>query len=460
MKLKKCQIGYMVIVLFGCLTLTIIISKYPRLNPKKFWFRGQSLEENNTWPTASYGPNKAELTKQYLNSLRLDRNEAMEDIDCEEIMRGNEESIKHAGVHLKQLYSKISTRRRKKLIYTDDEVASWANNCSSFINSQKYITSTLTLEEEEYPIAYSISIYKDLQSFENLLRGIYRPQNIYCVHVDQKSLAEFQTKVEKIIRCFDNVFLASKMTRVWYGHWTIVQATLNCMEDLVKHKVTHPWKYMINTCGQDYPIKTNLETVRALKKLNGSNSVPSRALDQNEEKYKRSLYVYKHPKNIENNHEYLVKTNLSKTPPPHGIHLYTGRDYFVLKREAVEFILSDSKIHDFFDWCKDTKIPDETVWATTQRMYPEFPGSTPPDKKFDTYTEATLSRVIRWQRNYTCGGQFLRRVCVYGSADLNMLIKKKPLLANKFSTNVDVFAMNCLAEWLRNNTIYQTLGIT
>ena len=39
-------------------------------------------------------------------------------------------------------------------------------------------------EAEEFPIAFSILYYKDLVQVERLLRAIYRPNNVYCLHMD------------------------------------------------------------------------------------------------------------------------------------------------------------------------------------------------------------------------------------------------------------------------------------
>ena len=36
-----------------------------------------------------------------------------------------------------------------------------------------------------------------------------------------------------------------------------------------------PYKYVFNLCGQDFPIKTNFELVRALKELNGRDECES-----------------------------------------------------------------------------------------------------------------------------------------------------------------------------------------
>ena len=60
-------------------------------------------------------------------------------------------------------------------------------SCADFRKNRQYLPHPLSLEEAKYPIAYSILIHKDLQTFERMLRSIYQPQNFYCIHVDQKS---------------------------------------------------------------------------------------------------------------------------------------------------------------------------------------------------------------------------------------------------------------------------------
>lgn len=112
-----------------------------------------------------------------------------------------------------------------------------------------------------------------MQNFERLLRAIYAPQNIYCVHVDKKSEASVISAIKAITACFPNVFIASKTVSVVYAAWPRVQADLNCMADL--YNASTKWKYFINLCGQDFPLKTNLEIVRMLGSLKGGNSLES-----------------------------------------------------------------------------------------------------------------------------------------------------------------------------------------
>lgn len=115
-----------------------------------------------------------------------------------------------------------------------------------------------------------------MQNFERLLRAIYAPQNIYCVHVDKKSEPSFRSAIMAITSCFPNVFMVSQAVDVVYTGWSRVQADLNCMADL--YNASTKWKYFINLCGQDFPLKTNLEIVRMLSSLRGGNSMETETM--------------------------------------------------------------------------------------------------------------------------------------------------------------------------------------
>lgn len=89
---------------------------------------------------------------------------------------------------------------------------------------------------------------------------LYTPQHIYCVHVDQKAPVAFKDAGRKLLSCFPNVFVASKRESVVYTGISRLQADLHCLNDLVASEF--PWKYVVNTCGQEFPLKTNREIVQ------------------------------------------------------------------------------------------------------------------------------------------------------------------------------------------------------
>ena len=105
--------------------------------------------------------------------------------------------------------------------------------CDRFKKLRKYITFPLSKEEANYPIAYSIVIHTQLQTFERLLRAIYHPQNYYCIHVDQKSEDIFKKAVKNIASCFNNIVLAESVP-IYYESWNRVEADINCMKELDK----------------------------------------------------------------------------------------------------------------------------------------------------------------------------------------------------------------------------------
>lgn len=91
--------------------------------------------------------------------------------------------------------------------------------------------------------------------------------------MDKKSKPSIRAAITAIASCFPNVLMVSQPVDVVYASWSRVQADLNCMADL--YRSSTQWKYLINLCGQDFPLKTNLEMVRMLSSLKGRNSLES-----------------------------------------------------------------------------------------------------------------------------------------------------------------------------------------
>ncbi|KAM7099223.1 N-acetyllactosaminide beta-1,6-N-acetylglucosaminyl-transferase isoform 4-T6 [Molossus nigricans] len=310
-----------------------------------------------------------------------------------------------------------------------------------------YITETLSEEEAGFPLAYTMTIHKDLGTFERLFRAIYMPQNVYCVHVDEKATAAFKGAVEQLLSCFPNAFLASKTEPVVYGGISRLQADLNCLRDLVASEV--PWKYAINTCGQDFPLKTNKEIVQYLKGFKGKNITPgvlppAHAIG-------RTKYV--HQEILHQKNSYVHKTTKLKNSPPHNMTIYFGTAYVALTREFANFVLQDQQALDLLSWSQDTYSPDEHFWVTLNRI-PGVPGSMP-----NASWTGNL-RAIKWidmeDKHGGCHGHYVRGICIYGNGDLKWLINSPSLFANKFELTTYPLTVECLELRLRERTLNQS----
>ena len=182
-------------------------------------------------------------------------------VHCDGIIRGDSSALAEAA----------SFQNNSNYIpVQDSEYIKQTSSCEVFRTSRQYMSEPVSREEEEFPIAYSILMFRDVEQFERLFRAIYRPQNYYCVHVDLKSPVEVKSSVNSIVRCFHNVFLASKSVDVQWGTYSVLEPEFICMENLWKYK---KWKYFINLTGQEFPLKTNLDIVKILKAFNGANNM-------------------------------------------------------------------------------------------------------------------------------------------------------------------------------------------
>ncbi|XP_074800992.1 N-acetyllactosaminide beta-1,6-N-acetylglucosaminyl-transferase-like isoform X1 [Natator depressus] len=319
--------------------------------------------------------------------------------------------------------------------------------CSEYLVHNHYITSPLSAEEAAFPLAYIITLHKEFDTFERLFRAIYMPQNVYCVHVDEKAAAQFKKDVETFLNCFPNAFLASKNEPVIYAGISRLQADLNCMKDLLESGVR--WKYLLNMCGQDFPLKTNKEIVRHLKGYKGKNLTPGVLPPAHV--ISRTKYIHK--EHIGTDSSYMKKTNELKQSPPHNLTIYFGSAYIAVTKPFVEFILNNQRAIDLLKWSKDTYSPDEHFWVTLNRI-PDVPGSMP-----NASWEGNL-RAIKWSDNESshggCHGHYVRGICIYGTGDLKWLLKSSSMFANKFELKTYPLTVECLELSLRERALNQS----
>ncbi|CDQ93681.1 unnamed protein product, partial [Oncorhynchus mykiss] len=312
---------------------------------------------------------------------------------CSAIIRGDME-----GLEREQLSLLLKTKKKQQLL-SEEFYHNVTQDCQRYVADRGFITVPLSQEEKEFPIAYSMVIHEKIEMFERLLRALYTPQNVYCVHIDQKSSEDFRSAVRAIVSCLPNVFVASKIESVIYASWSRVQADLNCMEDLLKSPVQ--WRYLLNTCGTDFPIKTNAEMVQALKLLNGKNSMESEVTNG----YKKGRWLFHH--NVTNT---VVRTEVKKTPPPINTPMFSGNAYFVQS-----------------DMNSMARVVRWSYLAGDVRSGAPYPH---------------------------CSGTYRRAVCVYGAGDLQWLLNQHHLIANKFDPEVDDVAIRCLESYLRFKATY------
>ncbi|KAJ3604398.1 hypothetical protein NHX12_029139 [Muraenolepis orangiensis] len=405
------------------------------------------------WAVIVYGPiqnlsgSYSIVYKLMYSSLELtDDGVPEEAFNCSAIQKGDAVEVDKA--------KRLSGTKdfREKVRVSEEYYVNATQDCRHYILTRKYLEYPLSKEEEDFPLAYSIVVHHKVQNFERLLRSIYAPQNVYCVHVDKKVQPSTLASFMGIASCFPNVFMVSQPVSVTYAGWSRVQADLNCMADLFNVSAT--WKYLINLCGQDFPLKTNLEMVRSLQALDGGNSVNSETPPSGQA-WKWTIVHQEVDGSVHG-------TGQQRGPPPLNILLHYGSAYIIVSRGYIQSVLEDSRIQALIEWAKGIYSPDENLWATIQRM-PGVPGSTPANSKYDMTDINAVSRLVKWhglegprdtEAAYPpCEGHHVRSICVYGTGDLSWLLKQHHLFANKFDIDMDYIALHCLDHYLRHKAL-------
>lgn len=164
--------------------------------------------------------------------------------------------------------------KRKVIVDVEDEsTVSLTSDCQTFIRTRGYNEVPVSDVERSFPLAFTLVVHKNAPMVERILHAIYAPHNVYCIHYDQKSSSAFIQAMKNLAGCVPNVFISSRLESVQYAHISRLNADLNCLSDLLRSEVT--WSYVINLCGQDFPLKSNYELVQELRRLNGSNMLES-----------------------------------------------------------------------------------------------------------------------------------------------------------------------------------------
>ena len=120
-----------------------------------------------------------------------------------------------------------------------------------FSPSAFYISET----ERNFPLAYVLLFHNSPQQIVRLLKVIYRPQNIYCLHPDGKASRQMIQAIRQLASCLDNVFVPRELVKVTYMHFSMVEAQMLCFQQLATMYKHWQWKYVMNLCGKELPFR-------------------------------------------------------------------------------------------------------------------------------------------------------------------------------------------------------------
>jgi len=320
-----------------------------------------------------------------------------------------------------------------------------ARNCSwlqDFLSGHYYSS----LKEKSFPLAFTFIVHDNPEQVLRLLSVLYREQNLFCVHPDAKSA--YVNIFVDISRCFRNIVVPLSLKKVVWGHSSILEAQMKCMDKLVslRAKQENKWKYLLNICGKEVPLATNREIVEHLMKLNGtSNIIAHRVNPSNKESSSRILYPV-----VLDSIGTKLRVDRSRTlpdPPFNKSEYYKSTGYHALSFNFTRHLLHNKTANSVLKFFYRCKNPEEHFYATIYMM-PGVPGGYNP--KVNHLLIYIISVFWKQHPQVKCEGKFVRNVCVVGGGDLQRVLAQsgRRFFHNKYHMEYDHSVMYCMEKRL------------
>lgn len=305
-------------------------------------------------------------------------------------------------------------------------------SCSDLQDYWSFPNKPGSVDEEKFPLAYVFLGQKNLFQTLSLFRSIYWSQNIYCLNWDAKSSDSYQNLLSTLSSCFSNVIVPSVRRNIYWGDYSLLKATMDCVNVLMPFT----WNYLQIVSWNDYPLKTNYEMVKIFKSLNGANDV-SLGLANMDFIYKKSKASYD-------------KISL----PPSSLILYKGSFAVALSKNFVEFVVQNQNAQRFYKWLNGTWCAEEHFWSTlNHNLHLNPPGGYPGAcLQFHLQSNTRKPFISRYQlwphtNGIPCKGKTVHKSCLFGLRDLADLIRAKHLWAHKLYQDFQPATLYCLQKW-------------
>ena len=164
--LLKKKVSFVIsVILFGLYLFMAFVSVvYPPWKPTRLWLRDESVNIRLLMSHGKGSPHwngylSAEETDAWTGSRRSVVSRT--GIECSALFRGEQDEIQRAEEYM---------RNNNPDLFTPRDYLHMTRNCTDFRKTRGYSPKPGSQEEAEFPIAFSILMYTNVQQVERLLR--------------------------------------------------------------------------------------------------------------------------------------------------------------------------------------------------------------------------------------------------------------------------------------------------
>ena len=336
---------------------------------------------------------------------------------------------------------------------SDQQYISNMMNCTILNEYLQSFEPYTSLEEKEFPLAFvMIFAYRDklLQQYMRQLRLLYRSHNVYCIHIDKKAPEWWIEGIQSMVKCLSNVVFIDDPVKVWFRHWSLLEAQLRCYSVLLD--LEEPiWKYGITVKGVELPLVTNREMVNYLRTRNNRVVLPKVVNPQGLFTSQVILDQVVAKTKLMNGIARLTKILLP--PVPNGVQLYRSFEESVgaaLPRDFIEFSLADDRSLDLRQYLRSVQAAEDFYYQTVNQLT----NPAPPGQVLENSETPPIIYMYQ-DKNHTCVvGNYLNfDKCTVRRKQLHRVMmlsdKKEHFFYHKYLLTYDGVVIGCLEEKLK-----------
>ena len=148
---------------------------------------------------------------------------------CKSLVSGIDRTRWKAVKKVKSSQKKLGIR-----IYSDKNLTNVFNSCEKI---SSFMQSTFANNSgRAKPIAYSILLNRPADQTFQLLRAIYHPSNVYCLHVHTDATKRYFGLIKKLVECVDNFRLGDGRYKLTYATHDRIRAHLLLSQSPIEYQ--------------------------------------------------------------------------------------------------------------------------------------------------------------------------------------------------------------------------------
>ena len=266
-------------------------------------------------------------------------------------------------------------------------------------------------------LAHLILTHANPQQVNRLINRLVHENAHFYIHVDKKTAIEPFVSLLKQ----NNVFFIKNRIKVYWGGYSIVQATINSFEEILASGIVYDYINLLS--GQDYPLKSTAHIHQFLSNNKGKAFMHFLSVEDEWKEAITRVTKY-HLANFHFPGQYKIENLINKIMPirklPHSLIAVGRSQWFTILPECAAFIIEylkhDLSVRRFF---KLSWAPDEMIFQTIL---------------YNSHFQKNMVNNNLLYVDWSMGGASPK---VLTMADAPLLAKSDKLFARKFNPSVD-----------------------